>query len=68
MTHFLLISDAAQVYEGFDAYVIGGESLFYEVDDIVAYLIVACDDETAVRASQQVTHQKGLHATITLFL
>ena len=38
------------------------------MDDIFTYLIVMCDDKTAVRSAQRLTHRKGLHATITLVL
>ena len=38
------------------------------VDDIFTYLIVTCDDETSVRVSQRVLHQKGLHATAAFVL
>ena len=44
------------------------EGLYYEVDDIVTYLIVTCDDKKSVRSAQHVTHQKGLHATATSLL
>ena len=33
-------------------YEVMGESLFFELDDLVAYLNVTCDDKTAVRESQ----------------
>ena len=38
------------------------------MDDFITYLIVACDGETSVRASQRVTYKKGLHATATFVL
>ena len=49
-------------------YKVRGERLFWEVDYLVTYLVVACDEDTAVRTDQCVTHQKGLNATITLVL
>ena len=42
--------------------------MFYEVDDLVAYIIVTCDDETPIRADQHVMYRKGLHATVALIL
>ena len=36
-----------------------------EVDDIITYLIVKCNDETYVTAAERMTHQKGLQETIT---
>ena len=44
------------------------ERLFYEVDDLVTYLVLMCDGETTVRESQRVTHQKDLHATVAFVL
>ena len=45
-----------------------GESSFCEVDDLGMYLIVTCDDKTAVRSAQRVTRRKGLHETVGLVL
>ena len=38
------------------------------MDDIVTYLIVTCDDKTFVISDERMTHQKGLHETITFIL
>ena len=45
-----------------------GESLLCGVDDLVTYLVVTCDDESAIKAYQRVTYQKHLHATVILVL
>ena len=42
--------------------------MFCEVDDLVTYLIVACNYETAIMADQHVTSRKSLHGTIALVL
>ena len=42
------------------------ESLFCNVDDIVTYIIVTCNEKAAIRVDQRVTHQKHLHATVGL--
>ena len=42
--------------------------MFCEVYDIVAYLIMTCDDDLSVRAAHHMTYQKGLHSTIVFVL
>ena len=68
MTHLLLRSSASQVDYGLSAYTVRGERLFFDVGDIVTYLIVTCDDKTVVRADQCVRHQNVLHATFAFVL
>ena len=46
-------------------YAIRGEGLYFEVDDIITYFIVAYDDKTSVRADQSVMHLNGMHAIAT---
>ena len=36
--------------------------------DIVTYLVVMFNDESAISAAQRVMHQKGLHATVVIVL
>ena len=38
------------------------------MDNIVAYLIVACNDKTSVSASEIVTHRKGPQETVAFIL
>ena len=45
-----------------------GEGLSFDVDDLVTYLIVTCDDETSVRTAQCVMHRKDFHATAVFVL
>ena len=52
MTQVLFRSSASQVDSEFATYEVRGESLFFKLDDLVTYLIVACNDKTAVRESQ----------------
>ena len=54
MTHLLLIYTTDHVDYEFAVYVVRGEGLSYEMDDIFKYIIVTCDDDTYVRASQRV--------------
>ena len=68
MMHLLLKSAADQVDYEFVAYTVGGEGLSSEVDDLITYLIVTCDDKTSVAADKRVTHRKGLHATVTFIM
>ena len=49
-------------------YVVRKEILFCKVDDLIKYLIVMCDDDTAIRADHRVTGRKVLHVTIALVL
>ena len=42
-----------------------GESLPEEVDDLVMYLVLECNDETSVAADDRVSHRKVLQATIS---
>ena len=41
-----------------------GEGLSGEVDGIVMYLIVKCNDKTSIAAAERVMHRKGLQATV----
>ena len=66
--HFLLISAAALVDQGFAAYTVSEESFFYGMDDLVMYHIVVWNKYTTVRASLIVTHKKSFHATAALIL
>ena len=68
MTHLFLISSADQVDEGFTYYTVMGKGLYCEMDDIVTYLIVTCNDKIYVSTVQCVMHQRGLHATIVFVL
>ena len=45
-----------------------GEGLFLEVDDLIMYLIVTCDNKTSIRAAQCMLHRKGLHSTVAFVL
>ena len=38
------------------------------MDDLVTYIIVACNENNSVGAAQRVTHKKDLHATVEYFL
>ena len=49
-------------------YVVRKEILFCKVDDLIKYLIVMCEDDTAIRADHRVTGRKVLHVTIALVL
>ena len=42
--------------------------LYSEVDDLVPYPIVMCDEETSVAAAERVMHKKGLQATVKFIL
>ena len=42
--------------------------MYCKVDDIIMYVIVACNDKTSIRLDQQVTHQKSMHATVKFIL
>ena len=42
--------------------------MYGEVDDLVTYLIVTCNGNISVAASERVSHRKGLQVTITFFL
>ena len=44
------------------------ESLSVKVDDLVPYIIVACNDETSVAVSERVTHRKGLNTAVAFLL
>ena len=68
ITHFLLKYASAQVDYGFVVYTVMEESLFCKVYDIVTYFIVECNEEAFIREDQRMAHQKGLNATVTLFL
>ena len=60
MMHTPLWSAAALVDEGFGAYAERWEVLSDEVDDLVTYLIVTCNDKTSVASDERMTHRKGL--------
>ena len=45
-----------------------GEVSSVEVDDIITYLVVVCNDKTSVVASDIVMHRKGLQSTVTFSL
>ena len=45
-----------------------GRLLSGEVDDLVMYLIVTCNDKTYVAVYERMMHQKGLHETTTFIL
>ena len=49
-------------------YIFKGEGLSGEVDNIVTYLVVTCDEKTSVAAAERVTNLKGLQATVTFSL
>ena len=49
-------------------YSIRVEGLSGELDYLVMYHIVMCDDETSVSACESVTHRKVLQATVTFIL
>ena len=66
--HPFVICAVSQVNYLFSAYAVSGGGLSCEVDDLVMYLIVTCDDNTSVRADQRMTYQKGLHATAAFLL
>ena len=42
--------------------------MYGDVDDLVMFLIVACNDETSVAAAGPPTYQKCLHATVAFLL
>ena len=68
LTHLLLIYAEYEVDYEFAAYSVRVEYLYCEVDDLVMYLIVMCNEKTSVGAAQRVTHQKYLHATVAFVL
>ena len=45
-----------------------GEGLSGEVDDLVTYIVVTCDDKTSVAADELATHIKGLQAPVKVYL
>ena len=49
-------------------YVVRGEILFCEVYNFFTYLVVACNDNSGIRADQHVTHQNKIHATVAFIL
>ena len=49
-------------------YVVGREGVSGKVDDPVTYIIVTCNDETYIAASEGAMNQKGLQTTVTFIL
>ena len=45
-----------------------GEVLSDKVDDLITYIIVACDNETSIASAEHVMHQKVLNANVTFLL
>ena len=45
-----------------------GKGFTGNVDDLVTYLIVTCNDDTYVAADELVKHRKGLQASIKFIL
>ena len=52
----------------FDAYTVRREGLSGELDYLVTYIIVTCNDDTSVATAELVTHRKGLQDKITFIL
>ena len=44
-----------------------GEGFHGKVDDLVAYLVLMCDDKTSIAADEHVTHRKGLQETVAFY-
>ena len=55
------------VYYGFSTYKFRGEGSPYEVEEIITYLIIMCDDDPSVSAAKSVTYRKLLRVNITFF-
>ena len=50
------------------AYSVIVEGLSCEVDNIITYIIVTCDDKISVREAHRVMHQNGLYVTVAFVL
>ena len=48
----------------FAAYKVRVEGLYEEVDDLVMYIIVTCDENASVAAADRVMHRNNLQANI----
>ena len=52
----------------FFAYVVRGKLFSCEVEKLITYFVMTCDDETSVSASQSMTYRKLLRTTIAFLL
>ena len=59
-----LCSASARVDEGFAAYSVRREFLSGEVDYIVTYFVVLCEEKTYIAAADCVTYRKYLQANV----
>ena len=50
--------------EGFFAYAVRVKLVYGEVDDLVAYLVIMCNDKTSIATDERVMQRKGLQATV----
>ena len=56
------------MYKGLYVYTVKVEGLSGEVNDIIKYLILKCNDNTSIASSEVLTHRKGMQATATFLL
>ena len=52
----------------FAVYKLRVEGLSVDVDNLVMYLIVTCNNETSVDTAEHVMHRKGLQSNVTFLL
>ena len=64
----LLWYAAHLVYKGLYVYTVKVEGLSGEVNDIITYLILKCNDNTSIASSEVLTHRKGMQATDSFLL
>ena len=53
--------------EGFFAYAVRVKGMSGELDYLVTYLVMICNDKTSVATDELVMQRKGLQATVVFF-